>query len=65
MLSLSLGFTFRLTGARLPADGRATLDLDFTTPMSIPSLDLDFINDTYRDFPDTSGGPIGNYFIWE
>lgn len=64
MLSLSLGFTFRLQGSRLPVDGTPSLDLDFTDT-SLPSLDLDFISGQYRVFQaEVTGDLAGNFKIW-
>jgi hypothetical protein len=64
MLNLALGFTFRLTGNRLPTDGTATLDLDFTAQVETASLDLDFTTQTYQVRPDDTGGVVGQYIAW-
>lgn len=63
MLSLSLGFSFRLAGNRLPVDGTPSLDLDFTAqPVS---LDLDFTTQSYRIRPvEITGDTAGDFKIW-
>jgi len=64
MLSLSLGFSFRLAGNRLPTDGSSTLDLNFVGQVESATLDADFTVENYRVRPDDIGGVAGIYTVW-